>query len=322
MDRPLYCGRSMRRLLALLAIVAIAVFVIATAGPPAPTRNPPGTFSFAVLGDAPYYTHEEWQYRIVLKHIGAHDLASVIHVGDVFWRPCADRMYAKHRDWFDTLEAPVIYTPGDNEWYDCWEPRVGGYDPLERLAHLRRTFYDNPARSRGRKPIALASQPGYPENARWQQHGITFATVHIIGSANGRKPFPKRTPAYDDEWRNRTAAAAAWVREAFEAARASNASAVVIAFHANPFFKDAESTRNVAVFLNALQNELRRFDKPVLAVQGDNHTFIADHPWPQFPHFTRLQVPGSPDVGWVRVVVKEGREFTFESHVVPKWKYW
>jgi hypothetical protein len=39
---------------------------------------------------------------------------------------------------------------------------------------------------------------------------------------------------------------------------------------------------------------------------------------------TRLQVPGSPEVGWVRVVVTPGVEapFTFEKHVIPAWKYW
>jgi hypothetical protein len=35
-------------------------------------------------------------------------------------------------------------------------------------------------------------------------------------------------------------------------------------------------------------------------------------------------VPGSPSVGWVRVVVTPGVQpsFTFEPRVVPGWKYW
>jgi hypothetical protein len=41
-------------------------------------------------------------------------------------------------------------------------------------------------------------------------------------------------------------------------------------------------------------------------------------------NMTRLQVPGSPDVGWVRVVVKPGPDTTFalENRVVPFWKVW
>lgn len=316
---------SARRVLALVAVVAAAAFFLLTAGPPPATPNRPGTFSFAVLGDAPYYTHEEWQYRIVRKHMNAHDLASVIHIGDIFWRPCSDRMYIRHRDWLDTLRAPTIYTPGDNEWFDCWEPRVGGYVPLDRLAFLRRTFYDPPTRSRGRNPIPLASQPGLPENARWSQHGIVFATVHLIGTWNGMKPFPTRTPAHDEESRTRTAAAAAWLRETFAAARASNATAVVIAFHASlPFDRPPGHDYRIKYepFLTALEDELTRFPKPVLLVHGDHHEFLTDHPWPRFPHLTRMEVPGSPDVGWVRVTVKGGGEFGFETYVVPRWKYW
>jgi hypothetical protein len=38
----------------------------------------------------------------------------------------------------------------------------------------------------------------------------------------------------------------------------------------------------------------------------------------------RMQVPGSPRVGWVRVFVSNeaGQRFLFENHTVPRWKYW
>ena len=41
-------------------------------------------------------------------------------------------------------------------------------------------------------------------------------------------------------------------------------------------------------------------------------------------NLTRMQVPGSPDVGWVRVVVTGGVRpvLTFDANVVPWWKYW
>ena len=41
-------------------------------------------------------------------------------------------------------------------------------------------------------------------------------------------------------------------------------------------------------------------------------------------NLTRLQVPGSYDVGWVRVTVTPGaaEPFAFELRVVPHWKYW
>jgi hypothetical protein len=37
-----------------------------------------------------------------------------------------------------------------------------------------------------------------------------------------------------------------------------------------------------------------------------------------------MQVPGSPLVAWVRVVVdpRARDPFSFDEHVVPRWKYW
>jgi len=74
----------------LLALVALFLL---TRGPEAPAPNLPGTFSFAVLGDAPYDVIEEMQYRLVLQSLEANDLSMVIHVGDIFWRPCTDELY-------------------------------------------------------------------------------------------------------------------------------------------------------------------------------------------------------------------------------------
>lgn len=313
------------RLAAALFAIGLVVFFAVTWGPPAPTPNPPGTFSFAVLGDAPYYPHEEVQFRVVIKDLNQHELASVIHIGDLFWRPCSDAMYVKARGWLASIRHPVIYTPGDNEWIDCWEPRVGGYDPLERLAQLRKVFFSNPTRSLGGKPIALESQKELAENARWRHGSLIFATVHLIGSKNGLIEFPGRTPAYDAESRQRTAADAAWLRETFAEAKAVKATAVVIGFHANPahWHRDPEYWPAFEPFLSTLEAEARQFASPVLVVQGDSHEFIVDHPLPGVPNLTRMQVPGSYDVGWVRVNVKpESGTFTFESRVVPRWKYW
>lgn len=283
----------------------------------APT--PRGAFAFAALGDAPYYLHEEWRYRVLLEHIDAHELAAVVHLGDIFWRPCSDAMLLKSREYFESLRHPVVYTPGDNEWVDCWEPRVGGYVPLERLAKLREVMYQRPP-----KRIALTRQAGHVENARWSEQGVVFATAHIVGSSNGMDPFPGRTARDDEEGRRRTEAATVWLRETFAAA--TNAPAVVIAIHARLPFKplNLEYRSAYQPFLDTLEKESARFGKPVLVVHGDEHEYLVDHPLPSVPNLTRLEVPGSPDVGWVRVTVKPDSPspFSFEKQIVPAWKYW
>ena len=287
--------------------------------PPA-AATPPGAFSFGVFGDAPYFPDEELRYPILLKHIDAHDLRFVIHVGDIFWHPCSDGHYAEVLRHFNQLHEPVIYTPGDNEWTDCWERGSGGYAPLERLARIRRTFFAHPDRSLGRTALPLVSQGGeFVENARWMQDGVVFATVNIPGSQNARQSFPARTAADNAAVLRRTEAAAAWTRAAFAEARASNARAVVIAFQANMHFKKRSDA--FEPFVRTLKEEAARFGRPVLLAHGDGHVYIVDHPLPQ-KNITRLQVPGSPEVGWVRVVVTPDTKFQFTEVVVPAWKYW
>ncbi len=320
-------------------LFVIAAGILLTRGPEIPTPNPPGTFSFAALGDSPYFPWKDVQFRLVLRSLDAHDLSWVLHVGDIFWRPCSDELYRRHLGWFNGLRHPVIYTPGDNEWTDCWETGSGGFAPRERLARIRQLFFEDPTRSMGRAPLPLVSQAGsepfpeFVENVRWKHEGIVFATVHLVGSMNGLDAFPERTAADDDEVTRRTEAATAWLRETFAEARSSNASAVVIGFHANPDFEQPADTRYRQAyepFLAAFEDEVLEFRRPVLVTHGDNHEFVVDHPLVhlttgrRLDNFTRLQVPGSSEVGWIRVVVTPGAEvpFAFESHVVPKWKYW
>jgi hypothetical protein len=316
----------------------VAVFLV-TRGPERATPNPPGTFSFVALGDAPYYGWEEIQYRLVLQSLNSHDLSFIIHVGDIFWRPCTDEHYRETLSQLNSLRHPVVYTPGDNEWTDCWERGSGSFKPLDRLARIRQIFYANPNRSLGQNPLDLVSQgtrepfQEFVENARWTYKGIVFATVHLVGSQNAMEPFPGRTKADDDAATRRTASAVAWLRETFTEAKTVNASAVVLSFHASPGFEEPveDSYRqSFEHFLKTLEDEAERFGRPVLIVHGDDHTYTVDHPLVsrstnrRLENLTRLEVPGSPQVGWVRVIVTPGAEnpFAFELHVVPRWKYW
>ena len=119
-----------------------------------------------------------------------------------------------------------------------------------------------------------------------------------------------------------------WMREAF--ASATNARAIVIAFHGSPSFEEPpghEYRKQFEPFLGALEDEAARFKKPVLLIHGDDHEYLVDSPVisrRRLPNLTRLEVPGSPDVGWVRVTVTPASPspFAFERRVVGGWKYW
>ncbi len=68
----------------------------------------------------------------------------------------------------------------------------------------------------------------------------------------------------------------------------------------------------------------------MLGIHGDFHDFIKDQPLVDrtsgqtLENFTRVQVPGSPDVGWVHITVTPGADdlFTVEPRVVPYLLWW
>jgi hypothetical protein len=213
----------------------------------------------------------------------------------------------------------------------------GGFSPRDRLALLRRTMYPRPGASLGRQTLPLETQSTNPafsefvEHARWSRSGLLFATIHVVGSGNATDRFPARTDVDDQEERRRLEAALAWVHETFAHAKAQSASAVVVAFQADPGFD--WSPAGQAPFrslLDAFEDEAVAFGKSVLLIHGDSHTFKTDHPLHAratkrtIDNVMRLEVPGSPLVGWVRVVVTPGTtpSFSFEERLVPSWKYW
>lgn len=60
---------------------------------------------------------------------------------------------------------PLVYTPGDNEWTDCHRVNNGAYDPLDRLAAVRKTFFPRPGFTLG-PPMRVDSQAGTQAGTR------------------------------------------------------------------------------------------------------------------------------------------------------------
>ena len=289
----------------------------------------PGSYAFALLGDAPYTDRDEAPFEQVLKQINAEELAWVIHLGDILSHPCSDSVFQARFQTFQQVRHPMVYTPGDNEWTDCHRSEAESYQPRERLAKLREVFFPNPAASLGGRRLPLTSQSQdttfseFVENARWVREQIVFTTIHVVGSQNGRQPFEGRTAEDDAEVERRMSAAIAWLREAFAVAHGLEARAVFIGIHANPAFTETPNDPRRAPFdpfLEVLEEEVERFGGPVLLAHGDTHTQRIDHPLTRratgqpLNNFTRLEVFGSPDVGWVRVVVDTLNPELFAFH--------
>jgi Calcineurin-like phosphoesterase len=271
-------------------------------------------FNFAAIGDMPYSIPGDYaKFERLISAINAAKPSFTVHIGDVKSgsSPCTDENINKVADYFKLFENPLIFTPGDNEWTDCHREAAGKFDPLERLAFVRKTFYPTEM-SLGKSPMKLEHQSAdakfskFIENTRWNMAGVQFATLHVIGSNNNLQ----RDQATVNEYVERNAANLAWLDETFAKATADNAKAVVIGLQADMRFDldaDLDSRTGFNDTMALLKKKTIEFGKPVLLIHGDSHKFMVDKPMLNagklVENFTRLEVFGSADVHGVMVSV-------------------
>ena len=302
------------------AAALIVAALAACSGGNGPDRVPAaeGRFEFGVIGDFPYTAEQQRMVARLVEDMNTEPLAFTLHVGDIGSHPCTDADLRDTRALFDRFAAPLVYTPGDNEWTDCHQ---SGQDPLARLARVREELASEP-HSHGQRTLPLDRQtPAYPENARFSFGGVTFIGVHQVGSNDNLG----RTPEGDAEHRARAEANQAWLRAGFESAAAAGSKGVVVFIQANPDFERyaVASPTGHTDLLRALEREVLAFRRPVLMVHGDTHTFRVDKPLIgpgrlRVESFTRLETFGSPDVHWSRVMVDDRRPelYSFTPEIV------
>jgi hypothetical protein len=302
---------------------------------PAAAQAPATDFTFALIGDLGYPASEEPPLARLLADIDRDEaLRFTVHVGDLASakRAAADELLARRLAQFKASAHPFIYTPGDNEWADCHPPTVQDGDPLARLAKVRSTFFEGES-TLGRRTFPLARQSrdaafaAYRENARWDINGITFLTLHVVGSNNGLG----RAPDGDAEYAERNKANLAWLQQGFAHARTTDARAVMIMQQANIFSEyppipggKPKEPSGLADTRELLQKETAAFRKPVVLVHGDSHYFRIDKPMsprrggPVMENFTRVELFGSPYHHWVHVTAdaNDPNVFTFRPRMV------
>src|SRR3978361_802695 len=189
---------------------------------------------------------------------------------------------------FDRFRDPLVYTVGDNEWTDCHRPNNGGYNPLERLAAVRKVFFNQPGRTLGRHPATVVSQAdqGYSENVRYSRARVAFGVPHIVGSNNSLLPWTGNTSATPEqtvEVLGRTAADIQLIRDTFAAATSHRDRAVVLMTQADmfdPTVTDPTFDEYYAFhpIVKAIAEESAAFHGPVYLFNGDSHVFNSDHP--------------------------------------------
>ena len=316
----------------LAACLVLLAATLATAG-----RAEPVTF--VAFGDMPYCNDrdpegcraEVARVEALVGEINAVHPAFSVFLGDTKagGERCTDAVVLdRTAAWFGRVEGPLVYTPGDNEWTDCWQDRAGGFGPLERLARLRERFFAEP-RSLGGAPMPLLRQADtggaehrlYVENARWGRGGVLFAAVHVPGSDNNRpREGGALPPGAAAEYPARNRANLAWIAETFAQAEREGRGAVVFALQADLYFRDRCGRGTVGHLhtREALAEGARRYGKPVLLLHGDSHFHLEDRPVPEAPNLLRVMVPGARDTRAVRVTVDPAAAEPFRFSLIGK----
>jgi len=335
-------GRARRTAAAGLAAAVVAAG-LATAGGPAAGAADYGRYEVGLFGDLPYGDEGRAEFPSLVADMNRAPLAFSVFDGDIKSgsEVCDNALYTTTKRRYARFEAPVVLTPGDNDWTDCHRENNGSYDPLERLDQLREVLFATPNRSLGGRTMAVKPQSSaYPENARWSKGPVTWATVHVVGSNNnlieeGDERPPAAIAAANAEYRARNTANQRWIRAAFASAKYRGSRAVVLVIQAEMFGnEDSGESSSTAQFenngfsdtLRTLRTQTAAFDGEVVLVHGDEHLFVIDKPLLDAPdgevltNFTRVQTFGDADTHWVSAVVDptERNVLTFRPRIVPR----
>ena len=265
---------------------------------------------------------------------------------------CDNAHYTKVLNWFNSFETAVLYTPGDNEWTDCLRVNNGAFDPLDRLALVRRTYFQT-NQTLGRRPLTVIRQSAdpkystYVENAMFVRGPVVVGTIHVPGSNNNLQYKLVQGVANsfydaDKEFVAGNAANIAWLKTIFQTAKTNKSLGIMIGVQANMFdtFLDTStgsSRSGFEEFVKVLRDETNAFAGEVVLVSGDSHYMRVHKPLTdQYPactsstgdckpfdaaldargtrvlNFTHVEVPGSSDVHWVLCHVRPNARNLFQ----------
>lgn len=257
--------------------------------------SPAPAFSAAVIGDLPYGVDPTDTAQLLamptfIKAINDDaDVALVMHAGDIHSGKeyCTQAYDTSVFNQLKTLKAPLVYTPGDNEWADCHKIKEGGGtynaatgaidykldatgnqvdyaggNPVDNLALIRSIFFANPGKTIGGSMSvhtqAQEFDKAYPndaqfvENVWWTKSGVLFVAVNIPGgSNNGNDPWygaPSKSAAQTTEVANRSGATLRWLQTAFDRANTEGAGAVVIMVQADMWDLDGNVASHIAEY--------------------------------------------------------------------------
>jgi len=324
-------------------------------------------FTIAVFGDWPYGPALFKSAQLLINSVNTDpEVSLVLHIGDIHSgsQPCtgaglnpvpagsAPSYNESVFHLFEQFNAPLVYTPGDNEWTDCHKTKqFSSGAPLNELAAVRGLFFPNPGLTLGVHKKHVTTQAnrfdrGHPddaqfvENVMWERNRVVFVTLNMPGSNNDGLPWT--APFANEQARmiegsQRTLADIRWLNAAFERAEEEHAKALVIGLQADMWDPAAlvaggDGLSNYTLFVQELAALSLGFGKPVLLINGDSHVFGSDtpladpnsatgkiHKTKAVPNLTRITVQGSTSAPaeWLRLTIDTDTPQVFRWTNVP-----
>jgi hypothetical protein len=264
-------------------------------------NSPLPKFSVAVIGDMPYGasptdTVEFNANPAFISAVNADSAVSVVlHAGDIhsgkeYCTQAYDQSIAQQ---WAAFKAPLVYTPGDNEWMDCHKKKEGGGlynagttnidyvqvngqdvgfmrgDPLANLDLVRSIFFATPGKTLGQTRMTVHTQAvefdpahvadkRFGENVWFEKSGVLFATVNVPGgSNNGTFPWygvPTMGAAQLQEVADRTGATLRWLDTVYSKAKSNGDTAMVIMVQGDMWDLDSN-----AMAYNGTLSELKQY---------------------------------------------------------------
>ena len=363
-------GELMKQLLLSTAVLTAGLMTLAAAqahnddNDGHDSNNP---LTLAVFGDWPYSQNLLDNASLLIDSVNSdRKVDLVLHVGDIHSgsMPCTSAAIlppipTSVPGWnqqiyyqFQQFSAPVVYTPGDNEWTDCQKSKeFSSGDPLKELASVRSLFFAKPGTTLGVHERDVRSQAkyfdrAYPadaqfvENVRWVDSKVVFVTLNLPGSNNDTLPWAGtffNPEAQNKEVAERTDADVRWLEAGFEEAQEEHARAVVIVVQADMWDPAAivpggDGLSAYKPFVQKLADLSVRFGRPVLLLNGDSHIYETDLPLADptsstgvihhtraVPNLRRITVQGSTNkpAEWLRLTIDTRKSNPFSWENVP-----
>ena len=242
---------------------------------------------FCAMGDVPYDLNEWDVLEKQIRDLPA-GLDFIVHLGDIKrgLLPCFEPNYKRLADLLAKSKAPAFIVLGDNEWNDCPRPAVGRKYWDRHLLKLD---------ERWRHGFGLRRDPKRVENFAFVRNGVLVIGINIVGG----------TILDKDEWKTRHKGNVKWIETSLDHAnQTGSVSSMIVLGHARP-------TDDHDDFFKPFAKLADKFDKPVLYLHGDGHSWEYKKEWKK-KNITRVQVDQGSKGPPVLVTVKSSGKKPFD----------